>query len=80
MISNERAIRYHHLEWVLGHPRFGMFMMALIAFSFTHNQLLALVLFVAFSIEIIFRLALFLREMKLIRTAHQPIRKLIYCF
>jgi len=65
VISNERAIRYHHLERVLGHPRFGMFMMALIAFSFTHNQILALVLFVAFSIEIALRIALFMRKIKL---------------
>ena len=62
---NERAIRYHHLEWVLGHPRFGMFMMGLIAFSFTHNQVLALVLFVAFSIEISLRIVIFMRKIKL---------------
>jgi len=64
-VINERAIRYHHLEWVLGHPRFGMFMMGLIAFSFTHNQVLALVLFVAFSIEISLRIVIFMRKIKL---------------
>jgi len=65
VISNERALRYHHLEWVLGHPRFGMFMMGLIALSFTHNQILATVLFVLFSIEIGLRIALFSRKIKL---------------
>ncbi len=65
LISNDRALKYHHLERALGHPRFGLFMMGLIAFSFTHDQLLALILFVLFSIEIIARVALFMRKIKL---------------
>ena len=65
LISNERALKYHHLEWVLGHPRFGMGMMVLIFLSFTHNQWLAAALFVIFSIEMGFRIALFRRKIKL---------------
>ena len=65
VISNERALRYHNLEWILGHPRFGAFMMGLIAFSFTHNQVLATVLFIAFSIEIVLRVMLFVRKIKI---------------
>jgi len=65
LISNDRALNYHHLERVLGHPRFGLFMMGLIASSFTHNQALALVLFVLFSVEIVARIALFRRKIKL---------------
>jgi len=65
VVSNERALRYHHLEWVLGHPRFGMFMMGLIALSFTHNQILATLLFVLFAIEIGLRIALFSRKIKI---------------
>jgi len=63
--SSERALRYHHLERVLGHPRFGLLMMGLIAMSFTHNRTLALVLFILFSAEIIARIALFRRKIKL---------------
>jgi len=63
--SNDRALVYHHLEWILGHPRFGFFMMGLIALSFTHNQILASVLFVLFSIEIVMRATLFSRKVKL---------------
>jgi len=63
--SNERALRFHNLEWVLAHPRFGMFMMVLIGLSFTHNQVLAGILFVIFFIEIILRVILFRRKIKL---------------
>jgi len=63
--TNERALRYHHLERVLGHPRFGFFMMGLIALSFTHDRMLALLLFLLFSVEIIARIALFRRKIKL---------------
>jgi len=65
VISNDKALKYHHLERVLGHSRFGIFMMALIAFSFTHNQILALVLFIFFSIEIVMRIMLFRRKINL---------------
>jgi len=65
VVSNDRALKYHHLERVLGHPRFGMFMMLLIAFSFTHHQILALVLFILFTVEIVARTALFRRKIKL---------------
>jgi len=62
---SERALRFHHLEWVLGHPRFGFVMMGLIACSFTHDQLLAGVLFLIFSIEITLRGILYSRKIKL---------------
>ncbi len=65
MKSSERALKFHHLERVLGHPRFGLFMMGLISLSFTHNRILALVLFVLFSVEIIARIVLFRRKIKL---------------
>jgi len=65
LISNDRALKYHHLERVLGHPRFGFLMMGMIALSFTHEQIIAAVLFVLFSIEIIARSALFMRKIKL---------------
>jgi len=65
LLAHDRALRFHHLEWVLGHPRFGLLMMGLIALSFTHNQILASILFIAFSVEIIMRIALFRRKIKL---------------
>ncbi|TLS66299.1 hypothetical protein FEF65_10825 [Mariprofundus erugo] len=65
VITNDRALKYHHLEWVLGHPRFGLLMMALICMSFTHNQMLALTLFVLFTAEIVMRIALLRRKIKL---------------
>ena len=65
LLLNERALRYHNLEWILGHPRFGAFMMGLIALSFTHNRILATILFVVFTIEIGLRIMLFVRKIKL---------------
>ncbi len=65
MSSIDRALKYHHLERVLGHPRFGFFMMGLIALSFTHNQMLATVLFALFSMEIVARIMLFQRKIKI---------------
>jgi len=62
---HDRALKFHHLERVLGHPRFGMIMMVLIGLSFIHNQILSAVLFVLFSIEIIARIILFRRKIKL---------------
>ncbi|MFQ5356089.1 MAG: ion transporter [Mariprofundaceae bacterium] len=65
MISNDRALKYHHLERVLGHSRFGLLMMGLIALSFTHDQILASLLFTLFSVEIIARIMIFRRKIKL---------------
>jgi len=65
LISNDRALKYHHLERVLGHSRFGLLMMGMIALSFTHDQIIASVLFVLFSVEIVARSALFMRKIKL---------------
>jgi hypothetical protein len=44
------------MEWVLMHPRFGFMMMGLIALSFTHNRILASVLFLVFCVELVLRL------------------------
>jgi len=57
-VLQDRPLLYHHLEWVLMHPRFGLLMLALIAISFTHNQMLAATLFVVFSIELLMRVAI----------------------
>ncbi|MDQ7001984.1 MAG: hypothetical protein Q9N02_04775, partial [Ghiorsea sp.] len=64
-MTQDRALKYHHLERVLGHSRFGLIMMVLIGLSFIHNQILSAVLFVLFSIEIIARIILFRRKIKL---------------
>jgi len=57
-VLQDRPLLYHHLEWVLMHPRFGILMLLLIGASFTHNQILATVLFAAFSIELLMRIAI----------------------
>ncbi len=57
-ILSDRALLYHHLEWVLMHPRFGLLMIGLIALSFTHDPGLALALFVLFACEIGLRIAI----------------------
>lgn len=54
----DKPLIYHHLEWVLMHPRFAFLMIALIAISFTHNQLLAAALFAVFTTEIVLRVAI----------------------
>ncbi|MES0372104.1 MAG: hypothetical protein ABUK11_07465 [Mariprofundaceae bacterium] len=60
----DKPLIYHHLEWVLMHPRFAFLMIALIAFSFTHNRILAVVLFTVFSIEIATRVVIMLHKIK----------------
>lgn len=60
----DKPLIYHHLEWVLMHPRFAFIMIALIALSFTHNQILAIVLFIVFSIEIATRVVIMLHKIK----------------
>lgn len=57
-VLKDRPLLYHHLEWILMHPRFGILMLALIAISFTHNQVLAAVLFVVFCIELAMRVGI----------------------
>ena len=59
-VFNDRPLFYHHMEWVLMHPRFGFLMMGLIALSFMHNQLLAGALFLVFSMELILRFLIML--------------------
>jgi len=57
-VFSDRPLFYHHMEWILMHPRFGFLMMGLIALSFAHNQALAAVLFVFFLGELSMRIAI----------------------
>jgi len=63
-VFNDRPLFYHHMEWVLMHPRFGFLMMGLIALSFTHNRLLALVLFLVFCVELGLRFAIMMNKQR----------------
>jgi len=60
----DRPLFYHHMEWILMHPRFGFLMMGLIALSFTHNQILAAVLFIFFVAELGMRLAIMFNKQR----------------
>ncbi len=60
----DKPLIYHHLEWVLMHPRFAFLMIVLIALSFSHNQLLAAVLFAVFATEIALRIAIMRHKIK----------------
>jgi len=60
----DKPLIYHHLEWVLMHPRFAFLMIGLIALSFSHNQILAAVLFVVFVTEIVLRIAIMRHKIK----------------
>ncbi len=61
-VFSDRPLFYHHMEWVLMHPRFGFLMMGLIALSFSHNRLLATALFIFFSFELGLRFAIMLNK------------------
>jgi len=61
-VFQDRPLFYHHMEWVLMHPRFGMLMILLIAASFTHSPLLALLLFIFFAIELGMRVSIMLNK------------------
>ncbi|OIO67420.1 MAG: hypothetical protein AUJ57_11400 [Zetaproteobacteria bacterium CG1_02_53_45] len=61
-VISDRPLFYHHMEWILMHPRFGFMMMGLIALSFTHNQILAAVLFAFFIAELSMRIAIILNK------------------
>ncbi|NWF37679.1 hypothetical protein F3F96_00805 [Mariprofundus sp. NF] len=61
-VFSDRPLFYHHMEWILMHPRFGFLMMALIALSFTHSQILAAVLFIFFVGELSMRLAIMINK------------------
>jgi len=54
----DRALMYYHIEWILSHPRFGFLMLGLVALSFTHEPILAAILFAVFTIEIGARIAI----------------------
>ncbi|MDQ6998863.1 MAG: hypothetical protein Q9M17_09110 [Mariprofundus sp.] len=58
----DKPLFYHHMEWILMHPRFGFLMMGLIALSFTHNQVLASVLFLFFIAELGLRIAIIINK------------------
>ncbi|GAV20003.1 voltage-gated potassium channel [Mariprofundus micogutta] len=61
-VVSDRPLFYHHMEWILMHPRFGFLMMGLIALSFTHNQILAAILFLFFVGELGMRIAIMLNK------------------
>ncbi|MDX8406752.1 MAG: ion transporter, partial [Mariprofundaceae bacterium] len=61
-VFSDRPLFYHHMEWVLMHPRFGFLMMGLIALSFTHNQALAALLFLFFCVELGLRFAIMINK------------------
>ena len=63
-VISDRPLFYHHLEWMLMHPRFGILMLGLIAASFSHNQVLAAILFVVFVIELGLRVAIMRNKIK----------------
>ncbi|PIP01889.1 MAG: hypothetical protein COX55_08505, partial [Zetaproteobacteria bacterium CG23_combo_of_CG06-09_8_20_14_all_54_7] len=63
-VFSDRPLLYHHMEWVLMHPRFGFLMMGLIALSFTHNRILATVLFAVFCIEVGMRFAIMMNKQR----------------
>jgi len=63
-VFSDRPLFYHHMEWILMHPRFGFMMMGLIALSFTHNQILAAILFVFFVVELSMRVAIMLNKQR----------------
>ncbi len=63
-LIKDRSLLYYHLEWILMHPRFGFIMLALVLVSFTHEPWLAAVLFVIFTIEIGFRIAIMLHKIR----------------
>ncbi len=57
-VISDRPLFYHHMEWILMHPRFGFLMMGLIAASFSHNRMLAAGLFLFFCVELGLRIAI----------------------
>ena len=61
-VISDRPLFYHHMEWILMHPRFGFLMMGLIALSFTHDRMLAAVLFLLFSVELGMRIAIMINK------------------
>ncbi|MDQ6989280.1 MAG: hypothetical protein Q9M19_05300 [Mariprofundaceae bacterium] len=61
-VFQDKSLLYHHLEWMLAHPRFGFCMIALIALSFTHDRVLASILFVIFFAEISLRFLIMRRK------------------
>ncbi len=61
-VLSDRPLFYHHMEWILMHPRFGFLMMGLIALSFTHNQILAAVLFIFFAAELAMRVTIMVNK------------------
>ncbi|TLS76909.1 hypothetical protein FE236_05520 [Mariprofundus erugo] len=60
--SNKRELFFYYADWVMSHPRFGMVMVILILSSFTHDHILAGILFTLFSLELSVRIPLHLRK------------------
>jgi len=61
-VISDRPLFYHHMEWILMHPRFGFLMMGLIALSFSHDRLLATALFLFFCVELGLRIAIMVNK------------------
>jgi len=64
-VIDDKALLYYHLEWMLAHPRFGFLMMGLIALSFTHDRVLATILFFLFTAEVAARFLIMVRKAKI---------------
>lgn len=62
IILKDRALLFHHIEWVLLHPRFGFLMIGLILLSFTHDPAIALFLFTIFMVEVTVRGVILFRK------------------
>jgi len=61
-VISDRPLFYHHMEWILMHPRFGFLMMGMIALSFSHNRILAAALFLFFCVELGLRIAIMINK------------------
>lgn len=80
MAEATRRMFYHQAEWVLNHPRFGLFMLALIAASFVNHAALAAILFVFFTAEIIVRIKLIRHKLQTYPYRGSTHRKLDWLF
>jgi len=63
-LMKDKSLLYYHIEWILMHPRFGLFMLGLVGLSFTHKPWLAAILFCVFTVEIAARIAIIIYKTK----------------
>lgn len=64
MLIKNKELFFYYADWVMGHSRYGIIMMLLIFSSFTHDHLLATVLFIIFSIELAIRIPIFIKRIQ----------------